>query len=330
MIHVNPHQLARTVLAWTLIAVSCVAQAQVTAKSLRIIIPFPPGGTQDTVARLIADKIRPQFPGGVLIDNKPGAAGNIGVSEAFRAKPDGSTLLISSQPPLVANPFLLKTDFDTKDLTPITVLVKVPNVVIVNPQKLPVRNVAELINLLKANPGKYNYASQSIGSTSHLTAVLFEELSGTKMAHIPYKGTSPAMADLLGGQVDLSFDNLSSSAKYHQSGKLRILAVADAERSPVIPEVPTFAESGVPGMDKMLADVWYAATMPPNTPPAIADAMNKMIVDALNQPDVQQRLKELGVTHLGWSREKTGAFILEELSRWGPVIKKNNITMHES
>jgi tripartite-type tricarboxylate transporter receptor subunit TctC len=315
------------VAAGVLVAFSCAAQAQITTKPVRIIVPFPPGGTQDALARIIAEKIRPQFPGGVLVDNRPGAAGNIGLSDAFRAEPDGATLLVSSPPPLTVNPFLFKMDFDTRKFTPITVLATVPNVVIVNPTKIPAKNVAELIKLLKASPGKYNFASQSSGSTSHLAAALFEDLSGTDMAHIPYKGTGPAMADLLGGQVDLFFDNLSSSAKYHQSGKLRILAIADTQRSPVLPDVPTFAESGLPNMDKMLAEVWYAVAMPPNTKPELADAVNKIINDALKQPDVQKRFTELGVTPQGWSRAQTADLFASEMVKWGEVIKKHHISV---
>jgi tripartite-type tricarboxylate transporter receptor subunit TctC len=327
MNRLNVHRLA-VVAAGALIAFTCAAQAQVPTKTVRLVVPFPPGGTVDALARIMAEKIRGQFPGGVIVDNRPGAGGNIGAADVFNADPDGTTLLVSPPPPISINAFLYKKmSFDPRQFTPITVLATVPNVVVVNPNKLPAKNVPELISMLKANPDKYSFASQGNGTTSHLTAALFAGLSNTQMVHIPYKGTGPAIADLLGGQVDLFFDNLSSSIKYHQAGKLRILAVADDQRSAVLPDVPTFRESGLPAMKNMTAEVWYAVVAPPKTPPAVAEVFQKAFAAALAQPEIKKKLADLGVDAQGWPRDKTGAFFKEEMDKWGKVVKDNNVVL---
>ena len=204
-----------------------------------MVVPFPAGGTADLLPRILSEKLRAHFPAGVIVENKAGAGGNIGAEMVARSDPDGHTLLVSPPGPIAINRSLYtKLTYDANQWVPVTVLAAVPNVLAVSNQ-LPVKNVAEFIAYLKANPGKVTYASQGNGSTSHLTASLFQSLTGTQMVHIPYKGTAPALTDLAGGQVDAFFDNLGSSGPLYKAGKIRILAVADSKRAPIIQEVPT-------------------------------------------------------------------------------------------
>jgi tripartite-type tricarboxylate transporter receptor subunit TctC len=300
-----------------------VASAQ-TPRQLKLVVPFPAGGTADILPRVVAEKLRDQFPGGVVIENRTGAGGNIGADYVYRAEPDGSTMMASPPAPIAINQFLYKKlAFDPAKWMPVTVIATVPNVLDINP-KLPVHNVPELIAYLKAHPGKVSYASQGNGTTSHLTASLFMQLTGTEMTHIPYKGTAPALVDLIGGQVDVFFDNLSSSMPFQKSGKLRILAVADEHRSPALPDIPTFAEQKLPAMN---AVTWFAVVAPPGTPAATVAATQKDIAAALAQPDVKQRFAEQGAEPRGWSSEQTGAFIQAESAKWNKVIKSANVTL---
>ncbi len=294
------------------------------SKPLRLVVPFPAGGTADVLPRLVAEKMRAQFPGGVLIENKTGAGGNIGAELVFRAEPDGLTLLASPPGPIAINHHLYrKLSFDPTRWVPVTVLATVPNVLAMRTQ-FPAQNVAEFIAYLKANPGKVSYASQGSGSTSHLTASLFMQLTGTEMTHVPYKGTAPALVDVVGGNVDVFFDNISSSAQFHQTGKLRVLAVADEQRSRALPQVPTFAEAGLPGMT---AVTFFSVVAPPNTPASVVAAVHKSIADALAQPDVHARFTEQGAEPRGWSPEQTARFIRTESERWNKVIKSANVLL---
>jgi len=299
------------------------AAAQST-KPLRIVVPFPAGGTADILPRVVAEKLRGSFPGGVVIENRTGAGGNIGAELVFHSEPDGETLLASPPAPIAINQHLYrKLAFDPAKWAPVTVIATVPNVLVVNP-KLPVRNVPELIAYLKANPGKLSYGSQGNGTTSHLTASLFLQLTGTEMVHVPYKGTAPALVDLIGGQIDLFFDNLSSSLPFHQSGKLRILAVADEQRSRALPDVATFAEQKLPAMN---AVTWFAVVAPPGTPAAKVAATQKAIAGALALPDVKQKFAEQGAEPRGWDSAQTGRFIQAESAKWSKVIKSANVTL---
>ncbi len=277
------------------LTVSPVAVAQ-SAKTLKFVVPFPAGGTADILPRIVAEKLRPDYPGGVVVENKTGAGGNIGADAVARAEPDGSTFLVSPPGPIAINHHLYKSlSFDPTKWVPVTVLATVPNVLAVS-NNLPVKNVAELIAYLRANPDKVNYASQGNGSTSHLTANMFMEETGTRMTHVPYKGTAPALVDLVGGVVDVFFDNISSSAQFHLGQKIRILAVADKERSPALPEVPTLIESKVP----MEAVTFFSVVAPPGTPSEIAASMQKSIAAALALPDVKQKFLDQGAQPGGW------------------------------
>ncbi|MDB6000163.1 MAG: putative Bug-like extra-cytoplasmic solute receptor, family [Rhizobacter sp.] len=300
------------------------AAAAQTTKPVRFIVPFPAGGTADILPRVVADNLRGAFPAGVLIDNRTGADGNIGADFVYRAEPDGSTFLVSPPAPIAINQHLYKKlPFDPTHWVPVTVIATVPNVLEVNP-KLPVRNVAEFIAYLKAHPGQVTYASQGNGTTSHLTASLFMQLTGTEMTHVPYKGTAPALVDLIGGQVDVFFDNLSSSLTFHQAGKVRILAVADEQRSRALPDVPTFAEEKLPAMN---AVTWFAVVAPPGTTAATVAYTQKAISEALQLPAVKQKFAEQGAEPRGWDSERTGKFIKTESDKWNKVIKSANVSL---
>jgi len=303
---------------------TCNAFAQSSTQPLKLIVPFPAGGTADTLPRILAEKLRPNYPAGVVVENRTGAGGNIGAEFVFRSPADGTTFLASPPGPIAINHHLYKKlTFDPTKWVPVTVMATVPNVLAVS-TRLPIQNVAEFIAYLKANPGKVTYASQGNGSTSHLTASLFMQLTGTEMTHIPYRGTAPALVDLVGGQVDVFFDNLSSSAQFHSTGKLRILAVADAARSAALPQVPTFEESRVAGMN---AVTFFAVVAPPGTPPATAAALQRQIAEVMAMPDVKARFAEQGAEPRGWSTEQTGRFIQAESDKWNNVIKSANVTL---
>ena len=293
-------------------------------KVLRLVVPFSAGGTADVLPRIVADKLRAAFPAGIIIDNKTGAGGNIGGDFVARADPDGTTLLVSPPGPIAINQHLYKTlPFDPTKWVPVTMLATVPNALDVS-NTLPVKDVAGFIAYLRSNPGKVSYASQGNGTTSHLTACLFMQLTGTRMLHVPYKGSAPALADIMAGNVDVFFDNISSSARYHTSGKLRVLAVADDERSPILPNVPTFAEAKVPGMR---AVTFFSVVAPAATPKEPVDYAQKHFAAALAAPDVKQKFLDQGATACGWTSEKTGQFIRQESERWGQVIKTANVTL---
>jgi len=305
------------------VGVNRTAIAQPT-KALRLIVPFPAGGTADILPRILAEKMRAAYPGGIVIENKTGAGGNIGADLVARADPDGSIFLVSPPGPIAINHHLYKSlSFDPTKWVPITVLATVPNVLALS-NKVPVQDVAEFIAYLKANPGKVTYASQGNGSTSHLTASLFMKLTGTQMLHVPYKGTSPALVDIMGGNVDVFFDNISSSAQYHTSGKLRVLAVADDARSPALPNVPTFAEAKLAGMQ---AVTFFAMVAPQGTSKEIVAYAHKQVAAALATSDVHQKFVEQGANPCGWTPEKSGQFIRQESERWSQVIKSANVTV---
>ncbi|MFA7557091.1 MAG: tripartite tricarboxylate transporter substrate binding protein [Hydrogenophaga sp.] len=298
--------------------------ADLNAAPLRLVVPFPAGGTADALPRILAEKIRPHFPKGVVVENRPGAGGNIGADQVAKAKPDGFTLLASPPGPLAINRSLYpKLAYDSNELMPVTVMAEVPNVLAVS-ASFPAKTVQEFLAYVKAHPDKVTFASQGNGSTSHLTAALFESLTGTRMIHVPYKGTAPALADLLGGQVDVFFDNLTSSMPLHRSGKIRILAVTDTKRSEVLPEVPTFAEAGLSAMQ---AVTWFAVVAPPGTPNDMVRELNRVFVDALKLPDVQANFAKRGARVVGSTPQQMDRFVREETARWAQVIKATKITV---
>jgi len=292
------------------------------AKPVRIIVPFPAGGSADLMPRAVAEKLAQKWGQPVLVDNRPGAAGNIGADAVFRADADGYTLLSSPPPPLVINKLLYpRLSFDPDEFVPITVIGAIPNVLLVNPQ-VPAASVAELIAYAKANPGKLNYASQGSGATSHLTTELFKSMAGgLEITHSPYKGTAPALTDLLAGQVDMMFDNLGVSLPHARAGKLRALAVASKRRFPGLPDVPALAET-LPGFESV---AWFGIVAPPKTSPAIAEKVAVGVQEALKLPEVRKRLADLSAEPLGYGPAETAAFMREETERWGAVIRTAHV-----
>lgn len=312
--------LAAAVLAAT---VQTAAFAQ-PAKPVKLIVPFPAGGTADVLPRILTEKVRSAYPAGIVVENKSGAGGNIGAEFVARSEADGTTFLVSPPGPVAINHHLYKSlNFDPTKWVPVTVIATVPNVLAVS-NKVPARTLEEFIAYAKANPGKVSYASQGNGSTSHLTAAMFMQLTGTQMVHVPYKGTAPALVDLVGGNVDVFFDNISSSAQFHIGNKLRVLAVADDKRSPALPQVPTFGEARLPAMK---AVTFFAMVAPPGTPREAVEHAHKAFSDALAAPDVRQKFLEQGASPGGSSPEQTGRFIREESERWSKVIRSANVTV---
>ena len=289
---------------------------------MKIIVPFPAGGTADAVPRIVADWLSRKWGQTVVIENRTGAAGNIGAELAYRSDPDGYTLLSAPPPPLVINQNLYpKLAFDPPKFEPIIVMALVPNALIVNPNNVKASSVAELVEYLKKNPDKVTSATQGNGTTSHLTSELFQLMAKVKLRHIPYRGSAPALQGLLAGDVDLMFDNLGVSLPLVEAGKLKLLAVASPNRLPALPNVPTLAET-LPGFE---AVAWYGIVAPPKTPKSIVDKINADVNEALRQPEVQDGLKKLSAEIFGGSVEKTSKYMHEEVDRWGNVIKAAGI-----
>jgi tripartite-type tricarboxylate transporter receptor subunit TctC len=311
-------------LAAAFTAAASLAVLAQPAKPIRFVVPFPAGGTADVLPRILAEKMRAAYPAGIVVENRVGAGGNIGAEMVARSDPDGTTFLVSPPGPIAINQHLYKSlAFDPGKWVPVTVLATVPNVLDVS-NKLPVKNLDEFVAYLKAHPGRVSFASQGNGSTSHLTAMLFMQLTGTSMIHVPYKGTAPALVDLVGGNVDVFFDNISSSAAYHENGKLKVLAVADEQRSRALPQVPTFAQAGLPGMT---AVTFFTMVAPPGTPREDVNYAYKAVSGALAQPDVKQKFEAQGAEPRGWTPEQTGDFIRKESDKWNKVIKSANVTI---
>lgn len=309
-----------------LYATKCRADdaANYPSQNIKIIVPFPPGGTADTLPRIVGERLRQKWGQAVIIENRSGAGGNIGADAVANSMPDGYTLLASAPGPIAINESLYKKlSFRPADLMPITVLGTSPTVLDVRPD-FPARTVKELIDYAKANPGKVTFASQGNGSTSHLTAILFERLTGTRMVHVPYRGTTPALQDIMGNTVDLFFDNLGGSMSLHLAGKLRILAVCRSERVPSLPDVPTVSEAGVPDLSTV---AWFALVAPKGTPDAIVAKLNSAVTGILKEPDIQAQYFKLGVQPAPMSIADTAKFITGERVRWSEIIKSAHVTL---
>ena len=292
---------------------------QFPAKPVRIINPFAPGGATDIIARTMAQKLTEMWGQAVVVENRAGASGAIGVEMVAKSPPDGYTLLIATQTTHAANPALYpKLPYDAaKDFAPLTLAGSTPLALMVKPS-LPVSNVKELIEYARKQPGKLVYASGGNGTSQHLTTELMKSMSKTYMLHIPYRGAGPAMTDLLGGQVDLMFDNLPTALPHIKAGKLRGLAVTTAARSPLAPDLPTMAESGLPGFE--LA-TWFAFFAPAATPKPIVDKISTDMRRVLAQPDMRERLAAIGVDIRASSPDELAVFQRSEQAKWGKIVK---------
>jgi len=314
-----------------LAALACAAALTLPAaaqdypsRTVRIIVPFPAGGTADVMPRVIADWLSRKWGQPVVIENRTGAAGNIGAEAAYRAEPDGYTLLSSPAPPLVINQNLYpKLAFDPAQFVPISVMGIVPNALVVNPGKVAAKTVAEFIASAKANPGKLSAATQGNGTTSHLTSELFQLKAKVKLLQVPYRGSAPALQGLLAGDVDLMFDNLGVSLALVKSGQLRLIAVGTEQRMSTLPDVPTIAET-LPGF---ASSAWFAVVAPPKTPAAIVGKINADIAAAVRDPDVRKRLADLSADPVGGTPAETASFMRAEVERWNNVIKAANVKL---
>jgi len=293
--------------------------AQYPSRPIHLVVPFSAGGTTDLLARIIAQKLGESFNVPVIVDNRPGAGGNIGSDTVAKAAPDGYTLVLGTVGTHAINASVYKKmPYDpSKDFAPISLVATTPNILVVNPS-LPVKSVKDLIALAKSKPGKLTFASSGVGSSVHLSGELFKSMAGVDMVHVPYKGSGPAIVDLIGGQVDMMFDNMPSSLPYVKNGKLKAIAVTSAKRSSVVPDIPTIAESGVPGFE---ATAWWGLLAPAGTPVEIVGKLNAAVVKALGQPEVAKRLLALGAEPASDTPEQFAAFIKSEKAKWSKVVK---------
>ena len=291
------------------------------AKPVRFVVAFPPGGGTDIIARSIAQKLAERIAQQVVVDNRPGAGGNIGTDIVAKSAPDGYTMLMGSAGPLAINASLFgKMPFDPiKDLAPVTLAASTPNVLVVHPS-LKAATVEELIALAKARPGEINFASSGHGTPAHLAGELFDSMAGVKMVHVPYKGAAPALADLLGGQVQLMFSTMPPALPHVKDGKLRALAVTSAKRSPAAPELPTVDEIALPGFE---ANTWHGVVVPAGTPGAIVARLNREIVAILHLPDVVERLSGQGAEPVGSTPREFAAYIRAETVKWARVVRES-------
>ncbi|WP_159994652.1 tripartite tricarboxylate transporter substrate binding protein [Roseomonas sp. 18066] len=311
------------ILAAALSLVAAPALAQMPERPVRIVVPFAPGGTSDIVARLLAQGAGPHLPAGAVVENKTGAAGNIGTAEVARAQPDGTTLVQCTIGTCAANPALYRNpgyDLD-RSFAPVILTGAVRNVMAVRPG-LPARDLAGVMELAK-KPDGLSFGSSGVGASNHLTPELLRGRLGLKWVHVPYRGSGPAITDLIGGRIDVFFDNLPSILPHIRSGAVRAVAAVSEQRIPELPDVPTFAEAGIPGI---VIDSWFGFMAPAGTPPATIARLNAAFNKALEDPVIRRRLEEAAVVPLGGSPERMADHIRSESARWGEVIRANNIS----
>ncbi len=305
-----------------LTAPSAMAQ-QYPSKPIVLVVPFAPGGTSELISRLVAQKLTERLGQQVVVENRPGAAGNIAMEQVARAAPDGYTLILGHIGTLAVNPAMFpKLPYDAiKDFAPVSLIAAVPNIVTVNPA-VPAKTLKEFLDLARAKPGSINYGSAGNGSAGHLAMEYLKRIAKTDMVHVPYKGTGPMLTDLLAGQTQATFTGSSPLIPHIKSGKLRALAVGSAMRIPSLPEVPTVAESGFAGFETAQ---WYGIIAPAKTPPAIIQKLSVEIAQVMKQPDVIARLSGDGTVMIGSTPNEFAAYISKEMKRWGEVVHDANI-----
>ena len=308
-----------------LCAVPLQASAQAwPVKPVTLVVPFPPGGTTDVLARALADKLGPALGQTVIVESKPGAGSTLGADYVAKAKPDGYTLLIGAVHHTIATSVYKKLPYDfQKDLAPITEIALVPNVLVVN-AATPAKNVAELVALLKAQPGKYNYGSNGNGTAQHLIGTQFQNATGTEMVHIPYKGSGPLATDLLGGQIAMSFDTITPVLPHIKAGKLRPLAVTTSKRSSALPDVPTLDEAGLKGFN---IGTWFGVLAPVGTPKELVTRLNAEMVKVIRSPEFRKRMEEIGAEPIGSSTDQMAQQIKDETEKFAKLVKDAKVTI---
>lgn len=313
-----------SVIFCALISTSVLAQSTAwPQKTIKIVVPNPAGGTADLLPRLISEGLTTRLGQNVIVENRAGAAGNIGAEFVYNAEPDGYTILASPPTTLAINVSLYqKLGYEPSKFSPVSILALVPNALMVHPS-LAVNTVQEFIAYAKANPDKVSYASQGNGSTAHLTAELFKQKTGTRLTHIPYKGDAPAMADLLAGHVNVMFGNVAQAGAHLKTGKLKVLAVTSSKRIASMPGIPALAEI-VPGV---VVVTWFAVAAPPKTPAAVVNRLSSTIAEVLRTPEILRRLAELGAEPVGSTAAEMGAWMREDTERWSAVIRAGGITI---
>lgn len=308
-------------LLMALVAFSAIGQTY-PSRPVRVIVPFPPGGTADLLSRTTAQKLAASLGQQFIVESRAGAGGNLGAEYVYRAEPDGYTLLATPPHILTVNPLLYKLNFDPSRFQPVSIIAAYPNVLLATP-KLAASTLDELLAQAKQNPGRLNIASQGSGTISHLSAELLKSLASISLTHVPYKGTAPAMTDLLGGQVDLMFDNLITAMPHVKAGKLKILGVGGAKRVAAFPDVPAIAER-LPGFH---SETWMAYVAPPGTPAEIAAKLSAGIARAVREPDFQKLLTDMQAEPVGNTPSQMADVVRQEMERWGAVIREARITV---
>ncbi|WP_312301543.1 tripartite tricarboxylate transporter substrate binding protein [Diaphorobacter nitroreducens] len=318
---------ACTLAAAGLLPAAAMAQpdAQWPSKPIKWVVPFPPGGAMDVIARTLGEKAGRTLGQPFVIENRPGAGGNIGADAVAKSPADGYTIMITSIGMATNKALYPRLSYDpVKDFAPISLLAIVPNVLVVNTAKTTDKSVADVVAHAKRDPGKLTYASAGNGTSIHLAGEVFASMAGLNLLHVPYKGSGPAVTDMLGGQVDLMFDSITSARPHIQAGKLRALGVTSAKRSATLPDVPTIAEAGVPGYE---VSPWFAVFAPAGTPAAIVNKINAALIDAMKQPDTVAKFETIGAEPIGTTPQQLATHLDKELARWGALIKERNIRM---
>ncbi len=312
----------KTLLAAAALGLATPAFAAYPEKPIRLIVPWAPGGSTDILARVAADKLRQSLGQPVVVENRPGASGNVGSDMVAKAAPDGYTILFGSMSTHAMNGALMTTmSFDgVKDFSPLAMVAFVTNTMVIHPS-VPAKTVPEFIAYMKANPGKIAYASAGAGSTNHLSAVLFEKMAGVQMLHVPYRGGAPAVVDTVAGQTQLLFTAGTQSLPHVKAGKLRLLGVTESKRSALLPEVPTVAET-IPGYEMA---VWYGAFGPAGMPADLVTKLNAEINKAMMQPDVKQRMADIGVEVVNVSASEFTRVLRADADKWGKLIRELGI-----
>lgn len=296
------------------------------SRPLRLVVPFPPGGSTDIVARLVAQKLGEALGQPMIVDNRAGAGGMIGAENVAKSPADGYSLLLASSGPIVIVPALQpKLGYDSvRDFAPISIIATIPTMLVVN-EKVPARSVSELIALAKARPGQLNFASTGVGATPHLAGEVFKSMAGVDIGHVPYKGSAPALTDLMGGQVDMMFEQIPAVLPHVQSGKLRALAVGSARRVAALPDLPTISESGLSGFDVVS---WFGIMAPAGTPAPIVARLHAELAKIMRMPDVSEKLASLGAEPQASTPQAFGQTIVAELPKWAEIIRKSGATVN--